>query len=316
MKLMRLLFVSIAALLAMTGCAGKDDAGTGAGPQVVLVTGATGTQGGAVARELLERGFAVRALTRSPDKPAAQALAGQGAEVVAGNYDDADSINAALDGVHGLFLLTDWWEHGVAREVEHGKRLVDAAVEAQVQHVVFTSVANADRGTGVPHFDSKYEIEQYLRHSGLGYTIIRPVSFMDNWLRRRAEFEAGAISEPYDPATKHQWIAASDIGFFAGEAFSKPDEWLGRAVDIAGDQMSYAELAALLSDILQRPVAYERLRWGEFARNSNEELMAMAQWFDGVGYSVDVAALRSQYPGLITAREFLTGLNWSGEADE
>ena len=316
---MRLSGLLLLSLLLIFGCSGTDDAslsGAAATPRLILVTGATGTQGGAVARELLSRGFAVRALTRSPEKPAARALADLGADIVQGSYDDADALAAAMQGVWGAFLLTDWWEHGVEREVEHGRILVDAAKAAQVKHVVFTSVANADRDTGVPHFDSKYEIEQYLRHSELDYSIIRPVSFMNNWLWRKAEFLSGEIREPYDPDTRHQWIAARDIGFFAGEAFAKAEQWRGRAIDIAGDAMTLRELSAVLSEVSGRPVEYQRMTWGEYARDNNDQALKMAQWFDGVGYSVDVAALREQYPNLMSARDFLAELDWSGEPND
>lgn len=316
MRLLGLLFVSI---FLVVGCSGSDDgssSGAAAPRQLILVTGATGTQGGAVARELLSRGFAVRALTRSPDKPAAQALAGLGADIFQGSYEDRDALAAAMQGAWGAFLLTDWWEHGVEREIQHGRMLVNAAKTAGVQHVVFTSVANADRDTGVPHFDSKYEIEQYIRHSELNYSIIRPVSFMNNWLWRKKEFLSGEFIEPYDPDNRHQWIAARDIGFFAGEAFENHEQWRGRAIDIAGDAMTLRELSSLLSEVLERPVEYKRISWGEYARDNNDEALKMAQWFDGVGYSVDVASLREQYPNLTSAREFLAELDWSGEPND
>lgn len=316
---MRILVALLVVFIAASGCSGPavtDPVATAAEPRLILVTGATGTQGGAVARELLKRGFAVRALTRSPDKPAARALAGLGAEVVQGDFDDSASVAAAMKGVYGVFLLTDWWEHGVEREIEHGTSLVDSAVAANVNHVVFTSVASADKATGVPHFDSKYTIEQYLRESGLGYSIVRPVSFMNNWLWRKDKFMAGTIGEPYDPDLRHQWIAATDIGFFAGEAFAKPDEWLGRAEDIAGDEMTYSDFAKLLSDVLQRPVTYRRMNWDEYAEENNAEVMQMARWFESEGYSVDVAGLRNRYSELTTARDFLTSLSWAGETNE
>lgn len=284
---------------------------------LILVTGATGTQGGAVARELLGRGYAVRGLTRSPDKPRALALAKLGAEMVAGSYDDPDSLAAAMAGVHGVFAVTAWWEHGVETEVVHGRALVDAARAADVEHFVYTSVAGADENTGVPHFDSKYAIEQYLAQSGLTWSVVRPVSFMDNWPRRREEFLSGRFVDPGEPNQVHQWIAASDIAFFVAEAFDNPGPWAMHALDIAGDEMTLAEFANLLSVVLDRPVRQEQNSWADYEAANGAELTIMHRWFDSEGYSVDVPALRERYPQLETAETFLREMDWgtgSGQA--
>ena len=278
--------------------------------RTVLVTGATGTQGGAVARELLSRGWQVRALTRNPGQPAAMALERLGATVVQGDFDDPDSLEAAMDGVYGLFAVTDFWEHGYDREITHGKALVVTAKSAGVEHLVYTSVASANQATGVPHFDSKYEVEQYLQASGLPYTIIRPVSFMDNWVGRREEFLGGEFVNPGASEQTHQWIAASDIGFFAAEAFDSPDQWRGTATDIAGDEMQLAELVAMLAAILERPVVYREISFAEDQARYGEELAIMHRWFEETGYSVDIPALRQAHPGLKTAEQFLREIDW------
>jgi uncharacterized protein YbjT (DUF2867 family) len=180
----------------------------------ILVTGATGTQGGAVARELLARGYNVRGLTRSPKSDRAQALADLGVTVVKGDFDDAMSLAAAMRDVHGVFAVTSFWEHGFDREVAHGRQLIDAARLADVGHFVFTSVAGAETGTGLAHFDSKLEIEKILQKSGLNYSVVRPVEFMDNIRYTKQEVMSGTLGDPRDGSQSHQWIAASDIGFF------------------------------------------------------------------------------------------------------
>ena len=149
--------------------------------RLVLVTGATGQQGGAVARNLLGRGFGVRALTRDPEKPEANVLAERGAEVVRGELEDRSSLDRALEGVYGVFSVQNFWEAGYDREIEQGKRLVDAAKAADIEHYVYSSVGSAHRETGIPHFDSKWEVEEHLRGSGVPFTILRPVFFMQNW---------------------------------------------------------------------------------------------------------------------------------------
>ena len=122
---------------------------------IVLVTGATGTQCGAVARELLDRGYAVRGLTRNPESDRATEMSQLGADMVQGDFDDAASLAVAMQGVHGVFAVTNFWEHGYDKEVEHGKQLIDAALAADVDHFVFTSVASAASNTGIAHFESK-----------------------------------------------------------------------------------------------------------------------------------------------------------------
>ena len=279
--------------------------------KLILVTGATGTQGGAVARELLGRGYAVRGLTRNPGKPRAVALAKLGADMVAGSFDDPDSLAAAMVGAYGVFAVTAWWEHGVDVEIVHGRALVDAAIAAGVQHFVYTSVAGADEQTGIPHFDSKYVIEQYLAQSDLAWSVVRPVSFMDNWRGRRDEFLSGRFVDPGEPIQSHQWIAASDIGFFVGEAFDNPEPWASRALDIAGDEMTLTEFAQLLSTVLDRPVRQEQISWADYEVAAGAELTIMHQWFDSAGYSVDVPALRERYPQLKTAETFLREMDWT-----
>ena len=148
--------------------------------RVVLVVGATGKQGGAVARSLLDRGFQVRGLTRNPQKPEAQALTEQGAEVVQGDMEDRSAMDRVLDGAYGVFSVQNFWETGYDREVQQGKTVADAAKAAGVEHFVYSSVGSAHRQTDIPHFESKWEVEEHVRQIGLPYTILRPVFFMQN----------------------------------------------------------------------------------------------------------------------------------------
>jgi uncharacterized protein YbjT (DUF2867 family) len=145
------------------------------------VCGATGNQGGAVARSLLDRGFRVCGLTRDPEKPEAQVLTEQGAEVVQGDMEDRSAMDRVLEGTYGVFSVQNFWEVGYDREVQQGKTVADAAKAAGVEHFVYSSVGSAHRQTGIPHFDSKLEVEEYVRQIELPYTILRPVFFMQNW---------------------------------------------------------------------------------------------------------------------------------------
>ena len=282
--------------------------------KLILVTGATGTQGGAVARELLDRGYQVRALTRDPDKPRAQVLMGLGAQLVKGDFDNAESIAAAMDGVYGVFAVTLFWSGGYDGEVRQGKRLIDAAVEEGVEHVVLTSVAGADESTGIPHFDSKWEVEQYLHQTDINWSIVRPVEFMDNWLWSVDQVKGGHLVDPRSSDSGHQWIAASDIGFFVAEAFDNPGQWVGKTQEIAGDQLTVGQLAGLLSEAFGTEITHEQIAWEDFEADAGGEIAIMYRWFEDEGYSVDVDVLRERYPNLVTAREFLTELAASANA--
>ena len=282
----------------------------GAAGKVILVVGATGRQGGAVARELLQRGYQVRGLTRNPDSDRARAVAELGAEMVRGDLGDPASLDRAVAGVYGVYAMTDFWEHGYEGEVQHGKNIADAAKRAGAKHFVYSSVGSADRSTGIPHFDSKYEVEKHLRQIDLPHSIVRPVSFMSNYRGARSAFAKGVRRDPRDPDSTTQSIAVRDIGRMVAEAFDHPDEWMGRAVDLAGDSFTLQEETALLARVLGKPVRLEQVSWEEYQAAAGPEMTIMMKWFDDVGYSVDVEALRERYPWLMTLEEYLVASGW------
>jgi len=215
--------------------------------KVILVTGGTGHQGGAALRHLSEKGFGCRALTRDPNSARARALVGRGTEIVRGDMEDPATLSRALEGVYGVYAVQTPYESGVDAEVRQGFHLVDAAHRAGVSHFVYSSVASADRNTRIPHFDSKFLIEEHLRGTGMHYTIVRPVFFMENWLDMRHMIEAGSIALPLDPATRLQMVAVDDIGGVVAMAFERSGKWQGRAFEVAGDELSMTELAEATS---------------------------------------------------------------------
>lgn len=297
--------------LVFAGC--SDQRSSHSAPQrdeIILVTGATGIQGGAVARNLLKRGFKVRGLTRNPQSDKAKEMATLGVKMVKGDFDDPASLRAAMDGAYGVFAVTDFWEHGYQKEIEQGRNLIDAALETDIKHFVFTSVESANVYTGIPHFETKGQIENYLRDSGLPYSIVRPVEFMDNVLSYRKSILAGTYYDPRDSGKTHQWIAASDIGFIVGDAFSKPDTWLGRELDIAGDEMTIAAYVDALSRAFGLDVHHQQITWSAFEGQAGEEITLMMKWFDKKGYSVDIVQLRKEFPELLTYPQYLESLNW------
>ncbi len=267
------------------------------GTDVILVTGATGQQGGAVARELLARGHKVKAMTRNPGGDRPSALAELGAEVVRGDLDDSASLERALQGVWGVFAVQNTWEAGVDGEEEQGKRIAELARAAGLQHFVYTSVASAQRKTGIPHFDNKWRIEEKVRDLGFpSHTIIRPVFFMNNFASPwfKPGLDEGKLMVGLKPDTTVQMIAVSDIGKYALLAFEKHEEPNRREIDIAGDEMTMPEAAAVLSEAIGKTITFEHVPIDE-VRKFSEDYAIMLEWFDRVGYDIDIAGLANEF---------------------
>jgi uncharacterized protein YbjT (DUF2867 family) len=280
--------------------------------KIILVTGATGQQGGAVARHLLAQGWPVRALTRDPNKPAAWALAQAGAEVVQGDNEDRASLDAAMKNVYGVFSVQNFWgpDVGVEGEVRQGKHIADAAKAANVKHFVYTSVGGAERSSGIPHFESKWQIEQLIGSLGLPATILRPVAFMDNYNWNRSAILNGTfVSMGLHPETVWQIIAVDDIGAFAALAFAQPEAYMGRAIEIAGDALTEPQAAATLSKVIGR-----RVQVAPMPANPDQppdpEMAKMVRWANEAGYQADIPALRKLYPPLKTLETWLRQSGW------
>ena len=272
--------------------------------KLILVTGATGHQGGAALRHLRAKGFRVRAFTRDPDQPAARALLNQGIEVVRGDLDDRNSMAQALDGVYGVFSVQNS-RAGAETEIRQGINLVEAAERAVVSQFVYSSVASAHRNTGIPHFDSKFQIEQRIRITGLPYTILRPVFFMENFLAMRAGIEQGTLAMPLKPETRLQMIGVDDIGQFVANAFEHPGKWRDQALDIAGDERSVSAIAQMFGGAIGREVRYQQVPWDQFDQQTSHDYSLMFRWFDEVGYDANISALREEHPNLLTFEHWL-----------
>jgi len=265
----------------------------------VLVTGATGRQGGAAVDALLASGHQLRALVRDPATEAARALAARGVELVAGDFAEKNSLLRACTGVDAVFAVTTPFGGAVDpdRERHQGRALVEAAKATGEPHFVYTSAANADRDTGIPHFQSKREVEQFLIGSGLPYTIIAPASFMENLLTppRLMALEDGLIGSPFSDDHRVRAIAVEDIGRFAALVINQPDRFLGRRIDIAGDESTGVEMARVLTDVLGRPIRHVTLPPQLLAAGSETMLRAF-EFLKRTGYEVDIQGLRNAYP--------------------
>lgn len=272
----------------------------------VLVTGATGQQGGAVARALLARGHHVKALTRKPDSDAARQLMSAGADLVAGDLGDTASVLEAARDVGTMFLMGNVNETGTEDETRQGIIAAEAAKAAGVGHLVYSSVADANKKTGIPHFDSKYLVEKHIASLGIPYTISAPASFMENIV---APWSTGALRQgtfafPMPRKRVIQLIALMDIGAFVATLIERRDEVFGKRFDLAGDALSGEEQAKILSHAIGRPINYQEIPIAA-ARQQSEDVAIMFEWFDRVGADADIAALRKEFPEV----------RWHGFAD-
>jgi len=282
------------------------------GKDIILVTGATGNQGGAIARQLLNDGYRVRALTRNLQGDKAQALATLGAQLVQGDWDDPQSLERALDGCWGAYSVQSNQE-GVALEEEQGKRFAEIARSSGIFHFVYSSVGSAQRGTGVAHFDNKWRVEGEIRSLAFpSYTILRPVFFMENFLSfwLKPGILEGKLRLPLAPQTGLQMIALEDIGKFGALAFKEHERMNGVEVDIAGDRRTMPETADIIGNAMDRKVVFERAPIEEM-RKLSTDLAIMFEWFDRVGYDVDIAAVADTYGVKCrTLSEWAKKVNW------
>jgi uncharacterized protein YbjT (DUF2867 family) len=265
--------------------------------KLVLVTGATGKQGGAVVNALVTRGHRVRALTRNSASPAANRLREQGVEIAAGDFTDHASLLRAARGADAVYAMSTPYEQGAEKETAQGIAITDAAKSAGVAHFVYSSVASANRATGVPHFDSKYAVEKHLQASGVPCTIVAPVFFMENLLQpwTLLSLRLGKLSMALPASRPLQQITVADIGAFVAAVIERADTVIGRRFDIAGDELTGEGAAAVLSKVTGREVHYEGFP-PDVLRAQSEDLALMFQWVDRSGYAADIKSLRRDFP--------------------
>jgi uncharacterized protein YbjT (DUF2867 family) len=284
----------------------------------VLVTGATGRQGGSVVRYMLAQGWNLRALTRAPDTKAAKALADSGVELVRADLEDPASLEAAVRGVHGIYSVQDFWAVGARREVMQGKNLADAARKAGVEHFVYSSVGGAERNSGIDHWESKWEIEKHIRKLGLPATMLRPVAFMENYYIDQVEMGIlkGKLIDPIRADQPYQTIAADDIGAFVALAFRRPQDFIGLELEIAGSELTNPQAAEVFSRVLGKPVKFQKLPMPLVRLVLGKEFYQMFRWFNNAGFKANIGELRRQYPDvpLQTLEQWLYNEGWHKRA--
>jgi len=282
----------------------------------ILVAGATGRQGGAAVRHLLEKRLTVRALVLDPQSGRAKALAGQGVQVVRGDMDDLASLKKAMVGVQGVYSMQDYFSAGPAREVQQGKNMADAALDAGVEHFVFSSVGGAERKSGIPHFETKAEIERHIRKLGIPATILRPVGFMETYYYPVLEKQLvkGRLFNPFQANNPLQTIAPDDIGNFISLAFAQPNRFIGLELEIAGSELTGRETAEVFSRVLGRRVKVYPLPMIAI-RPQGKEMYQMFSWINKSGFQADIPALRRDYSEipLTSLESWLRKEGWQGK---
>jgi uncharacterized protein YbjT (DUF2867 family) len=269
----------------------------------ILVTGATGQQGGSLARLLLQKKHKVYALTRNTQSSAAQDLRNKGANVVKGDLDDSDSLERAAKDVESIFLMGTPFEDGTEGETRRGKLMADIAKENKVEHLVYSSVANADKNTGIPHFESKYTVEQHIKNLGIPYTIIGPTFFMENLLG--PGLEQGQLALPLSPSSILQQSALENIAEFSALVLERGKPFLGKRIDIASDEVTGEQAAKILSNELGQRIRYVHVPL-EQVYQANEDMARMYEWYERVGTGIDITSLHQEYPEV----NWLTFSDW------
>ncbi|EWZ43404.1 hypothetical protein BFJ63_vAg9048 [Fusarium oxysporum f. sp. narcissi] len=297
--------------------------------RAILVTGATGNQGGAVVDALLSRkpsDFLLLAVTRDAKSPSAQSLAAKSPSLIRLVEGDLDSTARLFESAKqvagtvplwGVYSVQVSMGKGVTLEgeIKQGKAMIDESIKAGVQHFVYSSVERGgderswDNPTPVPHFKTKHEIEHYLRDTtarkSMGWTILRPVIFMDNLV---PGFPGKVFMTMLRDTIKDkpiQWIATKDIGFFAAEAFHDPKTWNKRAVGLTGDVLTFSQLSDTFQRVTGRPAGTTFSLLGKALKHGVAEMGLMVDWFRDEGYGADMAKIEKVHPNVTKMETWL-----------
>ncbi|CAN5199510.1 NmrA/HSCARG family protein [soil metagenome] len=275
----------------------------------IFVTGATGNQGGAVARHLLFNNFKVKALTRHQNSEAAVRLQKAGAEVVQGDLNDPSSFKKHLQDVAGLFSVQTFTD-GTEKEIKQGKMLIDLSKEYNIPHFVYASVKGADLSTGIPHWESKFIIENYLKKSGISYTILRPSSLFENFLIPDvcSRILKGKLVSPINKDIRQQFISADDIGKIVVKVFSDSLKYKDQVIELASEEMDQQQAAAVFSEVLGKKITYQKLPMIITRLVMGKDLYKMFRWINRnltTTSTQQLLAFNQAYPDSFTLKKWV-----------
>ncbi len=267
-----------------------------------------------MARTLLGRGHRVRALTRRVDSAKAQELQRLGSELAVGDFEDVPSLIRAARGMDAVFLVSTSFEAGTEGETQHGVNMTDAAEAAEVGHLVYSSVSDADRNTGIPHFESKFRVETHIQDLGIPHTIVAPVFLMENLLTplHLPALQQGAFAIAMPGSRSLQHVALADAAEFEALVLENRGQFLGKRLNVASDELTGEEVAKVLSGVTGREIGFSQVPMEQIIREWGDDAPLMYEWFNRVGYGADIAALRQEYPrvGWHTFEQWARSQDW------
>jgi uncharacterized protein YbjT (DUF2867 family) len=276
--------------------------------RVVAVTGATGRQGGAVARQLLADGWRVRAVTRKPDGPAARALAALGAEVVRADMMNKSELVNAFGDAYGVYSVQNFLPDGTDAEVRQGRNVADAAKATGVEHLVYGSAGTGATDTGIGSWDSKLTVQAHIRSLGLPFTVLRPMAFME--LMTDKGFFPPVSTWSLMPKLMGRdrpvgWICVDDLGAIAARAFAEPARFMSAELSLTSDVQSIAQCQQIWRDVHGRPPRRFPMPEWMFQRFVGSDLLTMWRWLRTARFDIDPTPTRSLLPSALTVREWL-----------
>ena len=277
--------------------------------KVIAVVGASGLQGRAICRRLLEKGWPVRALTRNPDGAPARALAALGAAVMRADSADTASLEPCFDGVHGVYNVQNHHVSGYDGEVEQGKNVGDAAADASVRHLVYGSAGVASRRTGIGSWDTKVAVTEHLRSLGVPLTVLRPMAFMELMVERRF-YPAASVWHVMPKLMGEDrpvgWLSIDDLGVIVEKAFADRDSFVGRDIALASDVQSIRQCREIWRDVTGRAPRQFPMPVRLLERFSGTDETTMWRWLRDNHVDLDTGPTREIHAGASTVRDWVT----------
>ena len=277
--------------------------------KIIFVTGATGNQGTAVVKSLIEHGFKVIGLTRNTESAMAQSLKALGASMVKGDLNNPDSYKDHLKGAYGVFGLTTYI-HGIDKELNQGLKLADVAKQYGIKHFLHSSVCGCDLNTGIPHWEVKHKIEEHIKSIGLPYTIVRPVSFYQNFLipQVSSRIKKGKLVTPTTPTRTMQFFCTDDMGQISVKIFEHPERYLGKTITVGTEQMDMNAVAETFSKALGRPISYQKLPGFITRLAMGKSLHKMFNWCNNNDclFIKDLESVKTEFPEMTRMDQWIT----------
>jgi uncharacterized protein YbjT (DUF2867 family) len=276
--------------------------------KTIFVTGATGHQGGAVARNLIRQGFHVKALTRNVSSAGAEKLRSQNIEIIQGDLNDPKTYKEHLKGIDGIFCALTF-ENGIEKEISQGIGLADLAKEYHIDQFIYSSGVGTDLHTGIPHWESKFKIENHIKGLNMPYTIIRPSSFYENFLipQVKSRLLKGKLVTPANKDKVQQFISTEDVGKIAVSVFINPGKYLRKTISIAATQMSMENVAEIFSASWNKKVTYQKLPGLITRLAMGKNLYKMFRWVNNHDaiFIKDLDASEKEFPGLLDLEQWI-----------